>query len=184
VIPFFVRLQLRVARTVLTIICTALLCLGVAYSGSAAKTSKTNPSKTKSTKKASGKSSPSGKSAASKSSSAKKSSGKKGSTAAKGTSKKSVAGKRGVTAKAVPRGQQSPSTDRITEIQKALIERGYGKGEPTGTWGPDSAEALRKFQEDNKINPTGKLNSMSLIHLGLGPKRDTIAQRKTEGQKP
>ncbi|MEO8658137.1 MAG: peptidoglycan-binding domain-containing protein [Bryobacteraceae bacterium] len=89
-----------------------------------------------------------------------------------------------MTAKAVPRGQQSPSTDRVSEIQKALIDRGYAKGEPTGTWGPDSADALRRFQEDNKISPTGKLNSMSLIHLGLGPKRDAIAQRKTEGQKP
>ncbi|MCL5744224.1 MAG: peptidoglycan-binding protein [Acidobacteria bacterium] len=58
------------------------------------------------------------------------------------------------------------------EIQQALIAKGYLNGPATGVWGPESVEALKRFQQDQTLDPTGKLNSLSLIALGLGPKRD------------
>jgi peptidoglycan hydrolase-like protein with peptidoglycan-binding domain len=67
--------------------------------------------------------------------------------------------------------QQAPTPDRYREIQQALASKGYLKGEPTGEWGADSAEALKRFQGDQNLTPDGKLNSLSLIALGLGPKR-------------
>lgn len=83
----------------------------------------------------------------------------------------------------MPRGQQAPTPDRVKEIQKALIDRGYLHGGPTGVWGQDSVDALRRFQEEKNIMANGKLSSLSLIHLGLGPKRDTPAQpQRTEQQ--
>ena len=43
-------------------------------------------------------------------------------------------------------------------------------GDASGHWDQGSIEALKKFQADQKLDSTGKLNSLSLIALGLGPK--------------
>jgi peptidoglycan hydrolase-like protein with peptidoglycan-binding domain len=72
--------------------------------------------------------------------------------------------------------QTQPAKERLTEIQQALFDRGYLKAQPDGAWGAESEEALRRFQEDQNIRATGKLNSLSLIALGLGPKRAPPAQ--------
>lgn len=69
--------------------------------------------------------------------------------------------------------QQVPTPDRYRQIQEALAAKGYLKAEPSGVWNGESTEALRRFQADQKLEPTGKLNSLSLIALGLGPRRDT-----------
>ena len=45
--------------------------------------------------------------------------------------------------------------------------------EANGTWDSDSADALKRFQADQNLTPDGKINSLSLIALGLGPKRLT-----------
>lgn len=84
-------------------------------------------------------------------------------------------------------GQQQPTPERYREIQQALIARGYLEGPATGTWGSESVEALKKFQQDNHLEATGKINSLSLIALGLGPKRDSTAlngQAKPEALEP
>lgn len=67
--------------------------------------------------------------------------------------------------------QQAPTQERYKEIQQALASKGYLQGEPNGEWGMESQEALKKFQADQNLTPDGKLNSLSLIALGLGPKR-------------
>lgn len=69
--------------------------------------------------------------------------------------------------------QQAPSPERYKEIQQALASKGYLQGEPTGEWGPDSVDALKRFQTDQNLMPDGKVSSLSLIALGLGPKRLT-----------
>ena len=69
--------------------------------------------------------------------------------------------------------QQAPTPDRYREIQQALVSKGYYKGEPNGEWGADSSDALKRFQADQNLMPDGKINSLSLIALGLGPKRLT-----------
>ncbi len=66
--------------------------------------------------------------------------------------------------------QMQPTQDRYREIQQALAEKGYLKSEPTGVWGSDSVDALKQFQAEQSIPVTGKLNSRSIIGLGLGPK--------------
>jgi len=69
--------------------------------------------------------------------------------------------------------QQAPTAERYKEIQQALISKGYLQGEPTGEWGPDSVDALKRFQADQNLTADGKIGSLSLIALGLGPKRLT-----------
>jgi len=73
-----------------------------------------------------------------------------------------------------PARQMQPTADRYKDIQQALADKGYFKGDVTGKWGPDSSDALQRFQTDNKLPNDGKVNSLSLIQLGLGPKRDPI----------
>jgi len=72
-------------------------------------------------------------------------------------------------------GQSTPTQDRYKDIQSELATRGYLKSEPNGQWGPESQEALKKFQQEQNLRPTGKLDSLSLISLGLGPKRTATA---------
>ncbi len=72
--------------------------------------------------------------------------------------------------------QQHPTQQRYQEIQQALASKGYFQGEANGAWGPDSADALKRFQADQSLAPDGKINSLSLIALGLGPKRLTAAR--------
>lgn len=71
-------------------------------------------------------------------------------------------------------GQQAPTQDRFTEIQQALITRGYLQSTPTGTMDAPTVDALKRFQEEQNLPPTGKITSLSLIALGLGPKRNPL----------
>jgi hypothetical protein len=73
-----------------------------------------------------------------------------------------------------PRTQQQPTPERNQEIQQALIDKGYLQEPPTGEWDAQSSEALKHFQADQQLQPTGKLDSLSLIRLGLGPKRQAL----------
>ena len=66
--------------------------------------------------------------------------------------------------------QSAPTPERYKEIQQALVQKGYLHGDPTGVWNQDSMDALRRFQHDQNLESTGKLDSLSLIALGLGPK--------------
>jgi len=71
--------------------------------------------------------------------------------------------------------QQQPTPDRYREIQQALADKGYFGGPVDGNWGPDSVEALKRFQHDQNLTDDGKIGSLSLIALGLGPKHDAPA---------
>jgi hypothetical protein len=67
----------------------------------------------------------------------------------------------------------APSPDRYREIQGALAAKGFLSPEDaTGTWNQTSSDALKKFQAEQNLESSGKINSLSLIALGLGPKRD------------
>jgi peptidoglycan hydrolase-like protein with peptidoglycan-binding domain len=65
-------------------------------------------------------------------------------------------------------GQKAPTADRISEIQSALAKDGSFSGAPNGKWGDDTTEAMRKFQSAHGLNPTGKLDALTLQKLGLG----------------
>jgi peptidoglycan hydrolase-like protein with peptidoglycan-binding domain len=71
--------------------------------------------------------------------------------------------------------QRTPTPERYMEIQQALAERGYLTGPATGIWGPDSVDALKHFQADQNLTVDGKIGALSLIALGLGPKREPMA---------
>lgn len=123
------------------------------------------------------KSVPTAKKTASKKTASKKTQPKKTGSASgvspkKSATKKPAASKSRTPTRSWRTAQQTPTTERYREIQHALAGRGYFQGEPTGIWGPDSAEALKQFQQAQNLKPNGKVDSLSLLALGLGPKRN------------
>jgi hypothetical protein len=64
--------------------------------------------------------------------------------------------------------QKAPTPARITEIQTALEHRGYYQGNPNGKWDSTTVSAMQKFQSDNALESSGKINALSLQKLGLG----------------
>jgi peptidoglycan hydrolase-like protein with peptidoglycan-binding domain len=82
------------------------------------------------------------------------------------------------TAKAAPPKryvQLQPTPQRYKEIQQALADRGYFDAPVDGNWGPPSIDALKRFQRDESLDDDGKIGSLSLIRLGLGPQRTALA---------
>jgi len=72
--------------------------------------------------------------------------------------------------------QQQPTPDRYREIQRALADRGYFQGPADGMWGTESVDALKRFQADQNLDVDGKIGALSLIALGLGPRRENAAK--------
>jgi len=75
--------------------------------------------------------------------------------------------------------QQAPSADRYREIQQALASKGYFQGEVSGAWGADSVDALKRFQASQNLASDGKISSLSLMALGLGPRHLTASSNPT-----
>ena len=99
---------------------------------------------------------------------ARSSSSSSSSTSSKGKTRKT-------TRKKKEKGQQAPTVDRVTEIQTALSKDGSYKGTPTGKWDAASVEAMRNFQATHGLNPSGKLDALSLGKLGLGSQTAGVA---------
>ena len=66
------------------------------------------------------------------------------------------------------RGQRAPEAGRITEIQQALTKNGAYSGKSSGKWDAATVQAMKKFQGEQGLNPTGKMDARSLQKLGLG----------------
>jgi peptidoglycan hydrolase-like protein with peptidoglycan-binding domain len=82
-------------------------------------------------------------------------------TTKKKSSKKHHASKREPT-------QKAPTPERISEIQSALSRNGYYQGNPNGKWDSNTVSAMQKFQSDNGLSNSGKIDAPSLQKLGLG----------------
>jgi murein L,D-transpeptidase YcbB/YkuD len=66
------------------------------------------------------------------------------------------------------KGQAAPTPDRIKEIQTALQKDGSYEGTPTGKWDAATMDAMKKYQDRKGLNPTGKIDAVTLNKLGLG----------------
>lgn len=124
---------------------------------------------------------------------AKKSTAAKGAPKRKSTVRSTAVRKPGTTAtarsrtgkKAVPvkrttwrNRQMAPTPERYKEIQDALVAKGCLKPEEAGSgWSQNSIDALKRFQGEQNLEASGKINSLSLIALGLGPKHEPAAPK-------
>jgi hypothetical protein len=68
-------------------------------------------------------------------------------------------------AKSDPVGDLIVSTRRITAVQRALTEYGYGQLKPTGVIGTDTQAAIQKFERDRKLPVTGQLSDRLIRDL-------------------
>jgi peptidoglycan hydrolase-like protein with peptidoglycan-binding domain len=74
-----------------------------------------------------------------------------------------------------PPGQKAPSSERVSEIQAALAKDGSFSGMPNGKWDDETTQAMRRFQAAHGLNPSGKLDALSLQKLGLGSQTAGVA---------
>ncbi len=70
-------------------------------------------------------------------------------------------------------GQQVIDSNRVTEIQQALVREHYLNGEPTGSWDATTQAAMQKFQSDQGWQTKLMPDSRALKKLGLGPDYST-----------
>jgi hypothetical protein len=82
---------------------------------------------------------------------------------AKAGSRKTAQNKRGRI-----HSQNAPTSDRISEIQSALATQGAYHGEVNGKWDDSTISAMKQFQSSHGLNPSGRLDALSLQKLGLG----------------
>jgi hypothetical protein len=73
------------------------------------------------------------------------------------------------------KGQAAPTPERISEIQEALARKGVLTGAPSGKWDDATVEAMKKFQLSSGLNPSGKLDALTLQKLGLGSETAGLA---------
>jgi hypothetical protein len=143
---FLHNMKMRCARsdnqTVSLAIAATLLLLSLSVSGAEARPNRPRPSNPQSASSASGSTSASS-----------------GSTAKRKSKKRRS--RREPT-------QKAPTPQRISEIQSALARGGYYEGEPNGKWDLNTVSAMQKFQSGNGLEPSGKINALSLQKLGLG----------------
>jgi peptidoglycan hydrolase-like protein with peptidoglycan-binding domain len=66
-------------------------------------------------------------------------------------------------------GQQSIDSERVTQIQTALIREHYLTGDATGQWDSTTEAAMQKYQADQGWQTKLMPDSRAIKKLGLGP---------------
>ena len=59
----------------------------------------------------------------------------------------------------------------VRDVQQALNDRGYSAGATDGQWGPNTENAVRRFQQASGLPQTGELEGSTLSALGVSPAR-------------
>jgi peptidoglycan hydrolase-like protein with peptidoglycan-binding domain len=68
------------------------------------------------------------------------------------------------------RDDKNADRDPVKAAQMALKERGYDVGEPDGKLGRKTRVAVRKFQQDEGLQVTGRLDQETMTRLQAGKK--------------
>ena len=77
------------------------------------------------------------------------------------------------------RGQQAIDSDRVTEIQQALIREHYLSGDANGKWDATTQAAMQKYQSDNGWQTKLFPDSRAIKKLGLGPDYSSAINAKS-----
>jgi Putative peptidoglycan binding domain len=64
-----------------------------------------------------------------------------------------------------PIAQLLAPANRVVAVQRLLTDYGYGQIRPTGVVGPDTEEAIRKFERSKKLPVTGALSDQLIKAL-------------------
>ena len=76
--------------------------------------------------------------------------------------------------------------DQINSAQAMLKSKGIYTGEPTGKLDPDTRAAIKSYQKENGLNPTGSLNRATLEKMGIAltDKQKEIPVSESSYKKP
>jgi peptidoglycan hydrolase-like protein with peptidoglycan-binding domain len=95
------------------------------------------------------------------------------------SSKKAKPGKKSARKSPRRRGQQAMDSERVREIQAALIRERYLDGQPNGVWDQRSRDAMQRYQGANGWQTKVVPDSRALIKLGLGPDHANLLNPNT-----
>ena len=62
-------------------------------------------------------------------------------------------------------GELIAPTPRVTAVQRALNDFGYGPVKATGVYGPETVKAIEKFERERKLPVTGQISPRLLREL-------------------
>lgn len=74
------------------------------------------------------------------------------------------------------------SKDQVKEVQQALKDKGQQISKTDGTWGPESDDALKQFQQSEGIEVTGSVNEQTLSALGIDPQKFLKSKEQQAGE--
>jgi peptidoglycan hydrolase-like protein with peptidoglycan-binding domain len=82
-------------------------------------------------------------------------------------------------------GQQSNSPlnldqGQIKQVQQALDQKGFRAGRPDGLYGPETRQAVRSFQQNQKLGGNGQVDEQTLAALGVSQQPGRNAQPATD----
>jgi len=69
--------------------------------------------------------------------------------------------------------QAAYNKETIYDVQEALNDAGYDCGTPDGISGKNTKAAIKKYQKDNDLKVTGKINKTLLKSLGITVTKST-----------
>lgn len=81
-------------------------------------------------------------------------------------------------------GQQAIDSNRVTQIQSALIREHYMSGEANGQWDSTTQAAMQKYQSDQGWQTKLLPDSRAIKKLGLGPDYSTAINAKESSFAP
>lgn len=62
-----------------------------------------------------------------------------------------------------------------SSVQVALSKQGYYQGPIDGSIGPATSRAIRNYQRDHKLTPTGTINTALVVSMGLAGQANYIS---------
>lgn len=68
------------------------------------------------------------------------------------------------------------STAQVKEAQRMLRDEGHYNGRIDGIAGPNTTQALERYQRDNGLRVTGTLNSQTMGQMGVPMKNETYSE--------
>jgi hypothetical protein len=66
---------------------------------------------------------------------------------------------------------------QVRQVQQALDKDGFKAGKTDGRWGPETANAVKQFQQSKQIQSNGRLDQQTIADLGLDASRFEGAQK-------
>jgi len=75
---------------------------------------------------------------------------------------------------------QSMDEDKVRRVQQALSQEGHDL-QVDGKWGPNTQDALRKFQEKRGLQPTGQLTDETMAALDIDEAGGSATATSTPG---